>query len=502
MKKTIIYRISIIIWILTVPSVFPADAVIKLSAKNREHQISRHLFGANLEYHLYSDAMCESADFQRLLKRMNISFLRYPGGEVTSHYHWKQPSGHGFDPVSDQWSPEFKGTLVPAEKWLDFDEYIKLCRATGCEPLVGVNLESGHAYNRTEEGIAEAAEWVRYAKEKGYNIKYWFLDNESYGPWGTYDYKSFPDRPKPMTAKEYGNLCRLYGEEMRKVDPSIKLIANWAFEEKEAKYSGIWKDLIDEAGKYFDYIDFHFYWKWNSANWETWLKTVHMEHYNTGSLSYADFIRQVKKYIADKRLNVKVCSFEWNLFNNQDISTYPGKYKMSLITAQQLMEFIQGGLDASCFWPLDWAENHEKAAIRCLINRDTMRLNPQGEMFSFFNDVSDGWYIPVSSSDENVIAVASIHDLQPWIETKGLRKRPKIQIYLLRKSAEPADITLTVEKLDAFSARADSFHALNNKLDEDECEIAAVPIVMKKSVTDTTVKISLAPWTITRIILQ
>ena len=57
----------------------------------------------------------------RKLREMRIGMLRYPGGCLAHNYNWKQAVG----PLSER--PDWK---------FGIDEYIRLCRALGAEPII------------------------------------------------------------------------------------------------------------------------------------------------------------------------------------------------------------------------------------------------------------------------------------------------------------------------------------------------------------------------------
>lgn len=181
--------------------------------------------------------------------------IRWPGGNFASGYHWKDGIG-----------PREKRPIRKNLAWggletnqFGTDEFIDFCREVGAEPLIVVNMGSG-----TPE---EAAEWVEYCNgglnttygrlraENGhsepYNVKYWMLGNEMYGEW----------QIGHMDADTYARKVIEFAEAMRKVDPSIKLIAvGWFGTSGEPLYWN--KKVLEVAGDYIDYLSLHTYcWK-------------------------------------------------------------------------------------------------------------------------------------------------------------------------------------------------------------------------------------------------
>jgi len=173
-------------------------------------KIDHRFFGANLLY--WIDTKKDLADdrFKTLLKDLPVTVLRYPGGTVADNFHWKTTTLDN----PNRFPYETRGEMANRTT---FDDFMALCARTGAAPLVVVNTESWVLHNDIEGGIKEAADWVRYCKEKNYKVPYWAIGNETY--WHPI-----------MTAREYGALVKRYSQAMKAVDPSIKIGANGHWE--------------------------------------------------------------------------------------------------------------------------------------------------------------------------------------------------------------------------------------------------------------------------------
>jgi len=123
-----------------------------------------------------------------LLREMDLSVLRWPGGNFASGYHWED----GIGPVADRPTKPNPAWDAVESNLFGTDELVALCEAVGCEPMICVNAGDG-----TPE---EAARWVEYCNgdpeetemgrlraEHGhpepYDVRYWEVGNEIYGPW-------------------------------------------------------------------------------------------------------------------------------------------------------------------------------------------------------------------------------------------------------------------------------------------------------------------------------
>jgi alpha-N-arabinofuranosidase len=156
------------------------------------------------------------------LKQMRFGVLRFPGGNFVSSYEWRYGVGEIdkrppiFDPVWHAVQPNDVGT----------DEFLTLCRLLGVDPYITVNAGFGDAWSARElveytNGAATTpmGKWrAANGHAQPYNVKLWGVGNE---PWGDYQMGS-------MSLPQFELKHNLFAKEMRKVDPSIKLIAGGA----------------------------------------------------------------------------------------------------------------------------------------------------------------------------------------------------------------------------------------------------------------------------------
>lgn len=78
-------------------------------------------------------------DVLEAMRRIKMPILRWPGGCFVSSYHWKDAVGKERQPFFD------KAWRVEDPNSFGTDEYIKLCRKTGCEPYICTNAGTGTA---------------------------------------------------------------------------------------------------------------------------------------------------------------------------------------------------------------------------------------------------------------------------------------------------------------------------------------------------------------------
>ncbi|MDE0085290.1 MAG: hypothetical protein OXU23_06230 [Candidatus Poribacteria bacterium] len=174
--------------------------------------LRKELFGFNTNM-ISGDYGYLDEDFFALTKALQPKTLRFPGGTVGNFYHWKTK---GFiesemgSTLYPQLNRRNKGNYIRLQKRrngiISFDDFMQLCQELNITPIVVVNLWTG-----TPE---ESAEWVRYAKIKGYKVTHWELGNEYYLP----HYAN-----KFRTAEIYLKEAKKHALAMKAVNPDIKV---------------------------------------------------------------------------------------------------------------------------------------------------------------------------------------------------------------------------------------------------------------------------------------
>jgi len=162
------------------------------------------------------------SDTVALLKAQRSGMWRFPGGNYLSAFEWRDAIGDPdkraprLDPVRGGFQPNDVGT----------DEFMTLMGLLGVDPFISVNAGFGDEFS--------AAQLVEYANGAAttpmgklraanghpapYNIKWWGIGNEMYGSW-QYGH---------MAMSQYVFKHNMFAEAMRKVDPSITLLATGA----------------------------------------------------------------------------------------------------------------------------------------------------------------------------------------------------------------------------------------------------------------------------------
>jgi hypothetical protein len=411
---------------------------ITVRSKEKLHTVNPAFLGINLSYFNTTDELWTQYDLQKKLKSAKVGALRYPGGEETSFFHWKHPGVNGYedcwdDPSVHGTSPgrgRFQTTWVAPDTWdsneafMNFDEFMNNCIAIGAQPVVGINLSSGEKHNRRADGIAEALEWMRYCKEKGYKVKYWFLDNE---PWHHEAAHTFSD-------KEYAEECLAYGTAIKKEFPHVKLLAN------PASSSGLYADGIEQfmqiAGPVIDMIDVHWYWAWGKGSLEHWLANTPLTNEDkwkdpTQIRTYAEDIALIRSACAKAGFpNIGIAALEWNIAPSDWSQTF-NQSLTAIIQAELLMEFAANNVEITCLWPLIWQTSRdvwsEQDTFPSIVTSDPP-FNPtlSLDMFRMLSGIAGKPLVHVAADQTDIVALATEETLYV-INKNPLRRRVSVE---------------------------------------------------------------------------
>ncbi|MVA75270.1 alpha-N-arabinofuranosidase [Auraticoccus sp. F435] len=185
------------------------------------------------------------ADVLEACAELGVPVLRWPGGNFTSPYWWRDGTG-----PRDR-RPRRLELAWGSEESNRFGtpEFLAWADAVGAEPYLAHSCRD----------VDDAVRWVEYTNYRGttemarlraedghpepYGVRYWGLGNEVYGPW------QMGHRP----VGRYVEDAREHARFMRAVDPSLSFVAvGWDREE--------WTDaVVAGLGEVADYVSVHHY---------------------------------------------------------------------------------------------------------------------------------------------------------------------------------------------------------------------------------------------------
>ncbi len=192
-------------------------------------------------------------DVLAALRQLDMTVMRYPGGNFASGYHWVD----GIGPRERRPVVREIASQAIEPNWIGTDEYVALCRTMGWSPMITVNLGTGSP--------EEARNWVEYCNSppgtrfadlrvasgsrEPYGVKLWCLGNEMDGPW----------QLGHVPAGEYAIRAQQAAKMMKDVDRSIETVACGTCIEGLPHWMEWDRTVLEHMGEYADYISLHRY---------------------------------------------------------------------------------------------------------------------------------------------------------------------------------------------------------------------------------------------------
>lgn len=192
-------------------------------------------------------------DVLAALKRLDMTTMRYPGGNFASGYHWMD----GIGPKASR--PVLRELAWQSIESNQFgtDEYLALCRRMGWTPMLTANLGTG-----TPE---EARNWVEYCNCPGgtrfadmrvangfrepHGVKLWCLGNEMDGSW----------QIGHVPADQYAIRAQQAAKIMKDTDKTIEVVACGSCSTGLPTYMEWDRQVLEHIGDLADYVSLHRY---------------------------------------------------------------------------------------------------------------------------------------------------------------------------------------------------------------------------------------------------
>ena len=459
---------------------------VTIDAKSVLHEISPLFFGVNTLFWIETDASVKDGKIAKYLKEMPCHLMRFPGGTAGENYHWKTGKLDDIKSFPNSEGPEN----------LSCDKFMVLLRQVGAEPIFLVNLESGYIHHDLDAAAKEAADWVQYAnKEKGYNVKYWEMGNETY----------LPGTRFPMTAREYAEAVVKFSRAMKAVDPSIKIGACGPTEfDKVAPTDLLSKEELDKErslawGQRTDAIKKVAATKPKDKG-ERWWATVAKiagpdvdfaivhRYYPAefGPDANADKpIVALKEFLAEKLpgRQIPIALTEWNSGRSTG-----GSFTSALILAELIGDYVKAGVEMATLWPMRYTEKTTPNA-RVLLDYKTNDPRPSYSVMKLYssNMGAGSKVVKTSATNKAVYTCASL---------AGDGKR--LAVFLVNKATtkEAVEAEIGVEGFSGKTAQAISLTAPS--LTSDTAALSETPVTAKDGV----VSVSLPPDSLTVVMLE
>lgn len=294
------------------------------------------------------------------MRKLNVPIVRYPGGNFVSQYRWED----GIGPQKQRPTRLDLAWRTIETNQFGLHKFMKWAAKVGTQANMAVNLGT--------RGIMTAANLVEYCnfpggtywsdlrrqngQEKPFGIKTWCLGNEMDGPWEI----------GQKTAYEYGHLANETAKAMRRVDPSLELVACGSSSMDNPTFGDWERTVLDQCYDNIDLLSLHryygFYGDDDPNELDNYLgKNVDLDEFIKGVVAICDAVKAQKR--SKKRINL---SFdEWNVWyhsNQQDDETAPWQ------KAPHLLEDIYNFEDALLVGSLliTLLKNSDRVKMACL----------------------------------------------------------------------------------------------------------------------------------------
>lgn len=253
-------------------------------------------------------------DVLGLVKELDLSVVRYPGGNFTSGYNWED----GIGPKEERPVKLDLAWRQLEPNAFGLDEFMRWTRKVGADAIMTVNLGT--------RGIDDARNLIEYCNfpqggkysdlrrshgvEQPYAIRTWCLGNELDGEW----------QIARKTADEYGRLACETAKAMRWVDPSIELVAVGSSARHMPTFPEWDRTVLMHTYEHVDYLSLHHYIGKRQNDTKTYLAMpMEMEQQIKDVIATCDYVQSVKRTSKKMKLSFD----EWNVWREPDVEYVP-----------------------------------------------------------------------------------------------------------------------------------------------------------------------------------
>ena len=394
-------------------------------------------------------------DVMAALRRLDMTAMRYPGGNFASGYHWED----GVGPSEERPTVRELAWQSIEPNLFGTDEYLQLCLKMGWTPMLTVNLGTG-----TPE---EARDWVeycncptgtRYADLRAANgspephaVKLWCLGNEMDGPW----------QLGHVPADQYAIRAQQAAKMMRDVDRSIELVACGSCGIGMPTYMEWDRQVLEYLGDLADYVSLHRYVGNREDDTPDYLAI-------TNSIDrQIEEMDAVCRHVQARRRSAKrayLCFDEWNVWYRDRQGDGEGKFAPHLIEEVYNLEdaLVVAGFLNSFIRHADAVKIANIAQIvnviaPLLTRGDELLLQPTFYPFEMFSRRREGVALQVAM--EGPTYVGQTHGQVNVIDASAILGKGRLNVFAVNRSLDEA-ATVRIELADGEIAALESAEVL------------------------------------------
>ncbi len=251
------------------------------------------------------------SDVMDAVRRMGVTAVRYPGGNFVSNYHWQD----GVGPISKRPRRLELAWRSVETNIFGLNEFMRWAHKAAAKPILTVNLGT--------QGIESALSLLEYCNhdqdtyysdlrrshgvQDPYRIQTWCLGNEMDGIW----------QIGHKTAQEYGRIAAETGRAMKRLDPTIELVACGSSKSDMASYPQWDLEVLEQVYGVADYLALHQYYGGQEKGTANFLaQSLDMEEY----ISTIRSALQVTKKKMRSRVPMYISLDEWGVWSRPEHS--------------------------------------------------------------------------------------------------------------------------------------------------------------------------------------
>ena len=282
-----------------------ADVDSRLFGSFIEH-LGRAVYGGIYQpENISSDESGFRQDVLELVKELQVSVVRYPGGNFVSNYFWED----GVGPINQRHPRLDLAWKTIEPNIFGLGEFVNWAKMAGADIMMAVNLGT--------RGVADACNLLEYCNfpsgtkysdlrkaygiEEPYGIKLWCLGNEMDGEW----------QLGRRTMEEYGRISAEAGKAMKLIDPSIELVSCGSSSKGMPTFPERDAVTVEENYDYVDYLSLHqYYGNENNDSNDYLAKSDDMDDFIHTVVSVCDYVQAKKR----SRKKMYLSFDEWNVW--------------------------------------------------------------------------------------------------------------------------------------------------------------------------------------------
>jgi alpha-N-arabinofuranosidase len=274
-----------------------------------EH-LGRAIYGGIYEPgHPQADEEGLRKDVIKLVRELNVDYVRYPGGNFVSGYDWKD----GIGPKADRPRRLDLAWKTVESNQFGIDEFYDWSKKAGTKIMCAVNMGTG-----TPKEAGQLLEycnfpggtyWSDLRAKNGHKdpmgIKLWCVGNEMDGSWQICH----------LDAAEYGKKARETAKIMKWIDPSVQLVVCGSSGPAQKTFPEWDRKVMEYTYDTADYLSIHKYYENDGNDLDFLASFVDMDRFIRVLEGTADYVKALKRGKKDFFFSFD----EWNVwYQSQD----------------------------------------------------------------------------------------------------------------------------------------------------------------------------------------